>query len=50
MHFIKPVYVVQPFNAMTAVILVLVTALVGFVTGAVFGAIWNWIARSRTNS
>jgi MFS superfamily sulfate permease-like transporter len=50
MHFLKPAYMVQPFNAATAVILVAVTALVGFVIGVVFGAIWNWIAQFRSKA
>lgn len=41
MHFIKPVYVVGPFNVLTALILVAVTALVGFAVGYTFAAVWN---------
>ena len=42
MHFIKPVYVIQAFNLATATILVLVTAVIGFVVGSVFAVLWNW--------
>ena len=45
MHFIKPVYVVGPFNALTALILVAVTALAGYALGYAFGAVWNRIHR-----
>jgi hypothetical protein len=45
MHFIKPIYVIQPFNAVTAAILIGVTAVVGFVFGAVFAVLWNWLYR-----
>lgn len=45
MHFIKPVYVIQPFDPMTAAILVVVTAIMGFFIGAIFGMIWNWLHR-----
>ena len=41
-HFIKPVYVVEPFNLGTATILVAVTAAMGFVIGCVFAVLWNW--------
>jgi hypothetical protein len=47
MHFLKPVYVVQPFNAATAAILIVVTAAGGFVIGWIFGAIWKWTTDSR---
>ena len=47
MHFIKPVYVVQGFNLTTAVILVVVTTVMGFVVGWVFGTLWNWLHRRR---
>jgi hypothetical protein len=42
MHFIKPVYVVQPFHPATAAILIVVTAAIGFVIGSVFAVLWNW--------
>jgi hypothetical protein len=36
MHFIKPVYVIEPFEISSAIILlVLVTAAIGLVVGAV---------------
>ena len=41
MHFIKPVYVIEPFEIGRAVILVLVTTALGFVIGAAFALIWN---------
>ena len=42
MHFIKPVYVIQPFNLGTATVLVVVTAVIGFAVGSVFAVLWNW--------
>ena len=41
MHFIKPVYVVEPFETSRAAILILVTAAIGFVAGAVGAWAWN---------
>ena len=41
LHFIKPVFAIDPFDGMRATVLVLVTGAVGFVIGAVFAVIWN---------
>ena len=43
MHFIRPVYVVEPFNAGIAAVLVIATATIGYVAGCVFGVLWNRI-------
>jgi hypothetical protein len=40
-HFIKPIYVIEPFEIARAAVLVLVTASIGYVTGFVFGLLWN---------
>lgn len=42
-HFIKPVYVVEPFAIGRAAILVLVTGAIGYGFGIGFGIIWNRI-------
>ena len=41
LHFIKPIYVIEPFNAGTAALLVAITALSGYVTGFIFALLWN---------
>jgi len=41
MHFIKPVYVIEPFAIGRAAILLGVTTGVGFVIGSIFALIWN---------
>lgn len=41
MHFIKPVYVIESFGAGRAVVLVIVTAAIGYVVGLIFGVLWN---------
>ena len=46
MHFLKPPYVVQPFNFTTAAILLVVTLSLGFVIGSIFAALWNWISQA----
>jgi hypothetical protein len=43
MHFLKPVYVVGPFQVLTAAVLVLVTAALGYAIGFAFAVAWNWI-------
>jgi hypothetical protein len=44
-HFIKPVYVIEPFAIGRAAILVLVTAGIGYITGFVFALLWNRLHR-----
>ncbi len=41
MHFIKPIYVIEPFEIVRAAILLIITAGVGFIIGSVFALIWN---------
>ena len=41
MHFIKPVYVVEPFEMTRALILLAVTAAIGFAFGSAFAYLWN---------
>jgi hypothetical protein len=45
MHFLKPPYVVGAFHAWIAVILIAVTAAIGYVVGYILGVLWNWIHR-----
>ena len=42
-NFVEPSYTVAPFAAGTAVMLVAVTAGVGFATGWVVAKVWNWL-------
>jgi len=41
-HFIKPVYLVQPFSVLTAILLIVVTTTTGYAFGFFFGLLWNW--------
>lgn len=45
MHFIKPIYVIEPFNLSTAIVLAAITAAIGYVIGSVFGWVWNVLHR-----
>jgi hypothetical protein len=40
-HFIKPVYVIQSFNAGIALLLIVVTAAIGYAMGWISGVLWN---------
>ncbi len=41
LHFIKPIYVIEPFNVGTAALLVAITAIIGYVMGFIFALLWN---------
>jgi hypothetical protein len=41
MHFIKPVFLIEPFDGIRAALLIGVTGALGFVIGATFAVIWN---------
>ena len=41
LHFIEPFLQLQPFDVTTAVMLVAITTLIGFVPGAVLALAWN---------
>jgi len=40
-HFIRPVYVIEKFNPGVALLLIGVTAAVGYAVGWCFGVLWN---------
>lgn len=44
-HFIKPVYQIQPFHPGTALLLIAVTSGVGFGGGWILGVVWNKLHR-----
>jgi hypothetical protein len=44
-HFIKPIYIIEPFGIGRAAILVAVTSGIGYVTGLVFALLWNRLHR-----
>ena len=41
MHFLKPVFVVEPFAIGRAIVLILVTAAIGYFVGLVGAVLWN---------
>jgi hypothetical protein len=41
MHFIKPIYVIEPFEVARAGMLVAMTAGMGFLIGSAFALVWN---------
>ncbi len=44
-HMIKPVYIIEPFNFTLAILLIVVTAAIGYAMGWSFGALWNRLHR-----
>ena len=50
LHFIKPVYVIEPFEAGRAAMLVAMTAAMGFGIGLVFACIWNIMHRASVRA
>lgn len=44
-HFIKPIYIIEPFEIGRAAILVAVTSGIGYATGLVFALLWNRLHR-----
>lgn len=45
MHFIQPVYVVGTFDAAIAIVLIIITAGIGYLIGCVFAVLWNRLHR-----
>jgi hypothetical protein len=46
MHFIKPIFVIEPFEISRAAVLVVLTAGIGFVIGSVFALVWNALRKA----
>ena len=46
MHSLNNPYVVAGFDLMRSVELVVITAIVGYIVGTVFGHIWNWVTKN----
>jgi hypothetical protein len=44
-HMIRPVYIIKPFDAVAAVTLIGIAALIGYIFGYAGGIIWNRIHR-----
>lgn len=47
LHFIEPVWVITAFRPGLALGLIVVTSVLGFVTGWVTAGIWNWLQVER---
>ena len=44
-HFIRPVYVIERFNVGIALLLIAVTAGIGYAAGWIFAVLWNRLHR-----
>lgn len=47
LHFIEPVWVITAFRPELAIALIVLTSVLGFVTGWVAAGIWNWLQIER---
>ncbi len=47
-HFIRPVYVVEKFDVGIALLLIGVTAAIGYVVGGCFAILWNKLHRAES--
>lgn len=45
LHFLNNPFIVQPFNIIRWIILVVVTAIMGYIFGYVFAVVWNKVNR-----
>ncbi|HLC51175.1 MAG TPA: hypothetical protein VJH90_02245 [archaeon] len=45
LHFVSATVTVMPFNAVTAIILLVVTFVLGSIVGFVFATAWNWTGK-----
>ena len=43
LHFIEPAYVITPFDIGVATTLIVLTSAIGYLTGWMVAAIWNWL-------
>jgi len=48
LHFIQPVYVVTAFQPLVALGLIVITSVLGYLSGWIAAAIWNWLHTERT--
>lgn len=42
LHFLDNPFVFLPFNLMTAIWLIIITGVIGYVLGWIFACCWNW--------
>ena len=47
MHFIKPIYMIAPFEISRAAVLIAVTSMTGFAVGWTLALIWNFVFRDQ---
>ena len=45
LHFLKPLYVITPFNLKDAIFLVVLTFVVGFIFGWIFTGLYNLLSK-----
>jgi len=43
LHFLNNPFQFRPFELGTAIVLIIVTGIVGYVVGWIFSTVWNWV-------
>ncbi len=49
LHFLNIQYSINPFDILNALILVIVTGVIGYIVGYIFGWVWNLAHRTSHN-
>lgn len=49
LHFVEMPHTVGTFQLGTAIILIVVATVVGYIVGVVFSSIWNWVHKGMTS-
>ena len=47
LHSLKPIWVITSCDLMNAILLIILTFVIGYALGWVFVAIWNWSKKSK---
>jgi hypothetical protein len=47
LHFLNNPFTFQPFDYATAIVLIVMAFIVGYVVGWVFAAVWDWVNKKK---
>jgi len=47
LHFLNNPFRFQPFDYATAIVLIIVTGILGYAVGWVFATVWNWVDKKK---
>ena len=49
LHFVRLGVSIEPFRLGKAILLILVSFVIGYIMGWIFAALWNWVAKRKKN-